>query len=523
MKNKAEIIAWKVLTKFKVKTTRATVKKFLDAHPVKNSIASVVDLFSKLNVQHALVYLNERTLPHLSQFPSPFITFVNSNDGEMVMVEDYQEGHVFYYSVEDGRTKTPLSEFKHAGVALVVKDTTSAGEQHYLEARLWELGINIFQFTTVALFITVLSLYVLDHIGNVFVAVLLLLKLIGCSITSVIILRDFKIANISNKICGKSNKNCAELLDSRASYVYDNIKWVDLGIAYFLGGLISLLLLGNTINHGILVVNIMNIVALPFIVYSLFYQIKTKQYCVLCLLTVAVLVGEFIVLRIVDTVPFQINWQPLLVALFSYMSAFSLFIWLKPFIKKGFSYDDVKEELNKYKLDEEIFLEILKRQDTINDYNEIAIKYLPSETDNELLIVTDPFCKRCEEVHREIHSIPLHYRNNVSVVIIFNSVEENEKSKLVSNIFCLIYQKFGIDQFRLEYEKWYDEGPSKRFPVLLDLYHQNQLGKQKSPLYERQRKFIDSMGLDFSPVKYYNSFRVPDVYSLDDITFFANL
>jgi hypothetical protein len=73
------------------------------------------------------------------------------------------------------------------------------------------------------------------------------------------------------------------------------ISWSEIGLFYFVGGFISLLVAGEQAASILLILAWMNVAALPYTIFSIYYQWGVaKQWCILCLTTQVLLIAEFI-------------------------------------------------------------------------------------------------------------------------------------------------------------------------------------------------------------------------------------
>lgn len=94
------------------------------------------------------------------------------------------------------------------------------------------------------------------------------------------------------KICtGAKNVNCGAILNSKQAKLFGSISWSEVGFFYFSVSYLLLLLQGY---NALPLVAWLNIFALPYTVFSIYYQWRVaKQWCVLCLWVQAILVAQF--------------------------------------------------------------------------------------------------------------------------------------------------------------------------------------------------------------------------------------
>ncbi|UKJ07500.1 vitamin K epoxide reductase family protein [Solitalea lacus] len=113
----------------------------------------------------------------------------------------------------------------------------------------------------------------------------------------------------------------------------------------------------------------LNVLALPYIVYSLYYQGRVaKQWCRLCLGVQALLalgfiialVGRFHILNISS-----LNWINIILFVFSYLGIGTAWFILKSYIEKAKNYKRTKIELQRLKHNPLVFEALLHKQKAI--------------------------------------------------------------------------------------------------------------------------------------------------------------
>lgn len=113
------------------------------------------------------------------------------------------------------------------------------------------------------------------------------------------------------KLCANNGKtlNCQKVLSSKAAKIAGVISMTDIGVVYFYS--IFFFLVYNLIQHTYVanmgVFLLASIIPLPYVVFSVYYQLKVvKKVCVLCMLTQMLLVLQFIFFMIAGNFDFTI-------------------------------------------------------------------------------------------------------------------------------------------------------------------------------------------------------------------------
>ena len=90
-----------------------------------------------------------------------------------------------------------------------------------------------------------------------------------------------------------SKRDCNAILSSKAAKVFEGLTWSEVGFFYFAGTWL-LLLFGGRSPFVWQILALLNIVSLPYTVYSIYYQARVaKKWCVLCCTIQALLWLEF--------------------------------------------------------------------------------------------------------------------------------------------------------------------------------------------------------------------------------------
>ncbi len=151
----------------------------------------------------------------------------------------------------------------------------------------------------IAIGISVFAAYQQYYLPGVFgfYSAFLGLKLAGVVITVLLLWYEIDKANpVLKQICGMgSQTNCAAVLGSKQAKLFGGVSWSEIGFFYFAGGFISLLVSGANAAYTLQLLAWLNVLALPYTIFSVYYQWRiAKQWCPLCLGVQAVLIAEFV-------------------------------------------------------------------------------------------------------------------------------------------------------------------------------------------------------------------------------------
>ena len=170
------------------------------------------------------------------------------------------------------------------------------------------------------------------------------------------------------KVCtGIVKGNCDAILSGKQSKVFSWLSWSEVGFFYFTGGLLTLLLAG-TITNSIVIIAYFNVLALPYTLFSVYYQGRVaKQWCVLCLSVQALLIfGGANVIVTGFLLPIQ-DLDALVVVKSALLYLVPVLFWyvLKPYLLERQEAKNIKREYLRIKFNTEIFETLLKKQKQI--------------------------------------------------------------------------------------------------------------------------------------------------------------
>lgn len=303
-------------------------------------------------------------------------------------------------------------------------------------------------------------------------------KLIGSIITGLLLWYEIDKENsVLKQICtaGKDT-NCNAILGSKGAKLFNWLNWSEVGFFYFSGGFLFLLSSANYNTSTFVLLVWLNLFALPYTIFSIYYQWKiVKQWCPLCLAVQALLIIE----SIISYFGYQANLipQPLNPSIFlSALSSFTLpvFFWLftKQVLVKAQHADVYKKELNRLKYNPQIFDALLPKQKLLTaSADNLGITIGSPNAANTIIKVCNPYCGPCAKAHPVIDEI-IENNPDVKVQIIFTA-DDNEKdikSKPVTHLMAL-YEKDAAN-INKALDDWYG-ADEKNYEAFAEKYKLN--------------------------------------------------
>jgi uncharacterized membrane protein len=207
------------------------------------------------------------------------------------------------------------------------------------------------------------------------------------------------------QICsaGKNN-NCNAVLNSGASKIF-GISWSVIGATYFAGSLLSLLVSGIYNPWVLFALSWLNVLALPYIFFSVYYQARiVKRWCPMCLAVqvfialqfVAALIGGFHLNVAVRVVPNTLY----IIFSIAFIIPFLVISFLLPVLRKAKESKYNKTELQRLKHNLQIFEALLAKQKVITGSTKgLGITIGSPDAKYKLIKVCSPYCGPCSKAH----------------------------------------------------------------------------------------------------------------------------
>jgi len=339
---------------------------------------------------------------------------------------------------------------------------------------------------------------------------------------------------VLKQICSSGKKvNCDAILNSKASQVFSWLSWSEVGFFYFAGGLLALLFAGNQASSVLTILAYINILVLPYTIFSIFYQWRiAKQWCMLCLTVQIILLAEFFVAWLSGTLgTLQINSDFLIEIIPSFIipltPAFLLpvVIWyaIKPQLLAAQQGKRDFKQLQRIKYNSETFQALLQRQKQITiDTKGLGITIGNPQAKMHLIKVCNPYCGPCVDAHKIIHE--LMEADQISVQIIFTATnEEKDFRALPAKHLLAIAARNDEALTQKALDSWYDgvKTEEKNYEVFAEQYpiSKEELEAQTSKI-DAMKKWCDDTEIAFTPTIFINGNQLPDAYWIEDLRYF---
>lgn len=506
-----------------VKVTRSAIADRLNQHIDYPSLNSISDTLSFFKLDNYAIEIPASELPIV---PTPCLAALNILGGTFAVINDIKDGFVKWWHNEKGNQQESIDSFleKWQGILLLAQATEKSGETHYLENRRKELFNLAFQigFLLNVVGVFTASVYLLFIAYTKFFLFLFLvstIKFLGI-ITSILLLWHLLDKNnpFIRRICQVGNKtNCNLVLDSKASKVSDTLSWSEVGFFYFSGSLLAILFSFPS-NEVIKALGFINLAALPYTVFSIYYQgFILRKWCILCVLVQILLWVEFSLFYLAYGFPFPLflSFKGTLLLFITFTSPILFWFSLKPVIQKAFQTDSLKNKLKAFQNDPIIFRHLLLQQPRMFDLhsNMNIIEIGNSNVSNIITIVSDPYCFVCAEKHVLMHDLIKSNSSKLKYQIIFvaSNAPDDIRATFVKHLFSLEKSEriLALDSWFSMEEKKFDRW-IERFPI-------KKICEKAVETINTYENWNFKSGIKATPTVFVNGYKLPEVYHVEDL------
>lgn len=491
------------------------------SHPYFPSVNAITDLFDHFKIENVAAEL-PKEVSIITELPSSFLAHIKENGIEKIVlvIKKKYDLEIVY----DSKTKKLLSykEFVNLWTGIVVaiekNDNENSIENNSKSILKTGAIVSFALLTVTSLFLNPLNIAGFSY---------LLISSIGFYISILLVQKELGLHSKSlDKFCESSkNNSCDDVLNSKGALVFNTFKLSDVGIVYFSGIILTLLIVNITgFNTKFLFLSSLSVISTLFIPYSIYYQWRIiKKWCPLCLMVLGVLVMQAsISLPFLELESFIFSNELILVS-FSFLFLSLVWAELKSGYKKKQEFDVLQLEHYKFKRNSNLFTTALKssnkKEMTIAGINEISLGNKNAKL--KIVLVTNPKCFFCKEAHQVFHEILKGRKEDIQLIIRFNINTSNLKSNQgleISNQLLEIYnnQNEGkileaLDEIYsdIEPETWLQKWKSTT-----SLNHISDLKKAK--------EWCTNNKVNFTPAVFINGYLFPKEYNKKDITFFID-
>lgn len=261
--------------------------------------------------------------------------------------------------------------------------------------------------------------------GTAFAAVHSVLCLLGGFIAYLIVRHELgRGGKLVDAVCsgGGERISCNDVLKSKGAMVFGRYSFGQIGLSFFV--MLGLAwFFASLYSFSSVPIIQLTLVALPFTLYSIFYQLlAVKKWCTLCLSVVVTLwlMGASIFLYNETLNLFRINVRELVGLAILFAAAFLVIdLWIRK-VKEGQDFSELKVRSKRFKQKLNVYTSLVKAIKTVETrINSPEIVLGDRNSALEVVIITSPLCGFCKEVHSMVEQM-LRAKASVKFTIRFN-------------------------------------------------------------------------------------------------------
>ncbi len=309
------------------------------------------------------------------------------------------------------------------------------------------------------------------------------------------------------------------------------MSWSEVGFFYFAGTFLFLLFPGLEYATKISVLALSNLIAAPYILFSVYYQWKVvKQWCPLCLTVQAVLLGE-LVWSMLNLSGYPVNMQSLsgtnltgyaknviLPALFCLAIPMVLWFALKTIVKSAKEAPTYKAAYKRLLYNPETFHHLLQQQPVAPDgYQDLGITIGNPNAEHTIIKVCNPYCGPCAKAHPVLDEI-IHNNHNVKLKLIFTASNDEGDIRGAAARHLIAISKKNPEQTEQALDDWY-LAEKKDYASFASKYIMNGELKEQEDEIDRMKKWCGEAEISFTPTIYVNGHRLPERYKIEELKY----
>ena len=516
-----------LLKQLQVKVTNNTINTTLEQHPDYPSLLSINDALPQFNI-NALAIEADKT--RITEFPLPFIAYTNVKGGSFVTVTAINNNTISYYNSVDKQTiiTTSLDAFTAiwTGKTLLVEALPNAGEANYAQQQRkallqhYQIPLLLFGLLLCGMAVCITAFVNTGLATALPYSLLALLHFAGIMVSSLLLVYEVDKTNTTlQKICTAGSKtNCNAILNSKHSKLFGWLSWSEIGFYYFMGSYLVLLIVGTA---AMPLLALLNFMALPYIVFSIYYQwCIAKQWCVLCLVVQALLLLQGITNLASFYFTVSITTAIITQLVLAFMVPIAIWALVKPNLLKNKDLQPKAKELARLKANPQIFESLLVKQKQITTTTEgLGILLGNPNTTNTIVKVCNPYCGPCAKSHPVLEDI-LHHNPNVNVQVLFTATVDDgdNRNKPVKHLLAL-QQQFGQAIATKAMDDWYmatkkdNAAFAAKYPV------EQAILDQQNDAITAMKNWCEAINIQFTPTFFVNGYQLPEIYSIGDVKY----
>jgi len=505
-----------------VSFSKSRLKQLLYSHPEPDSLYAIVDSLDESGVENIVLRVN---MDELQANGFPAIVHTKEKGGTFVVIDDVIEEKLQIYKDRVGHVIETMDDFSTtwSGIALYIAQKVLPEDDELKKTLQAERLLHFRTAITVLLGLAFIVTWCVSAVWSITIILLLVICFFGFAVSVLLVVHEFGESNrLLHKVCHLNRlTNCNAVLRSSASKLFGWLSMADIGLCYFAGCILSIILAGVT-QHSIQTVSWLMALALctfPYTVFSLCYQtFRIKKWCPLCIGVILTLWCEIALalycwsgLQFVPVSP---------ISVFSLLAGFSITAMVWAYVKplwKGYNNSRNYEYRYLHLKHTSAVIRAMIEKEPVREMNFCANEIHLGKVDASLhiTIILSLFCQPCE---KDWNLIKLWLSSNsdflwFTIRFHIGYGSHNVELKELIDTFSGIYFQYGHDAFCKALDGWYE---CRDIPEWKAKYGFNVFFSHES-LFLKNASLEKSLSITYTPAVFIGERMLPSMYYLKDL------
>lgn len=516
-------ISWIYLKQIGICLNKEEFRRALCIHPSYPAVWALTDTLSMFNVECEVRHLNWDSLIENAEIF--FLLHLRIDGGILIYPTEITDTFITYIDANfDKITESKESfEKKWDGVSIsVAKINDVFQKENVLKKRVNTVENILLVFLCFSLLVIIVYSCSPSFIWSLFFIV----KILGCCFSFLLVRHELgKTSRFEKAVCHyRQITDCKTVLSSPASKLFGILSMSDIGITYFLGGILILflsLLLNNNFSY-VIFLSILSFCSLPYTIFSLCYQyFIVKKWCPFCLGILLTIWLEVIVsvLFIYGKFDLSVNFYDLIISGLIFSVVILLWRFIDSKLKQIRALKDKDFRSIRFKRNEDVFRFIWNKQTKLIESemfnSDIFIGNINAPI--KLTMILSLYCVPCASMYNRISKLLERYSAFFSLQIIFFSYYQEDYKKKMNQNFLYFYKVLSNESFLKLLSDWFLR---KDKSLLLKKYLEEYEHDIVDDDLNIHSTWCDKNKISQTPTLYINGYLMPEYYDLEELFYF---
>lgn len=501
-----------ILRELKVPFTNSFASLAYEDHPYKYTFYGLKSLCEKFGIEtEGLLAYNKESIHEL---PVPFVAEYNN---DYVLVKTITEYKVVFeiYGVDNSLSIEQFQN-KWSGHILLFSSNKNSIEPNYKE-HVAQKRINLIEQCVLVVCTLMLlgGLVVGRAKPNVIEIVLLILYMCGCILSGMLILQQVKVnSSFLDSVCHAFKKSsCNNVLESNAAKFIRRYSWSEIGFSYFSVSFIALAVSSQSQNTLAQIA----VMAVPYSIWSIWYQHRISQWCPLCLMVQVVVVLQFVCCFLGGyySHPIKLDTQIIILIIVAYIAIILALNKVLPMFSFSSELQKVRWQYSHLKMNKKVF-DFLQQSEDKYGTDGSSIHFGDQNSNMIVTVFSNPYCNPCAAMHKRLQE--LYSSNSCLIQYVFTSFKP--EWDMINKYLIAVYQQYGAEKAWEVYTEWYDKGKNSQ-EHFFDKYHLDMSSDDIEREFQRHEQWKKSTKFNATPTILVNGGKIPYGYNIEDVQYLS--